>query len=193
MSADKNLLAALDRVQELQAEGHSLRKIAEILDGENLLPPGNRTKWHHAAVRWCLEEIQRRNPPFLKIEVHGPYTAADRRLWGFLLHRAWPELEKKTAHKLPLPTVLDALRAGKGRVERKQLWEALLRLTATYVAWDGKLGQRHRSVCVSLLSATLTEDTLSFHFSPDLLQLLTNHEQYARLQTVLEGRRDKPA
>ena len=46
----------LQRVRELQAQGHSLRKIAAFLQAEGIPPPGRRRTWTHTAVRWCLSQ-----------------------------------------------------------------------------------------------------------------------------------------
>ena len=46
----------LQRVRELQAQGHSLRKIAVFLQAEGIPPPGRRRTWTHTAVRWCLSQ-----------------------------------------------------------------------------------------------------------------------------------------
>ena len=51
----------LARVQELNDAGNSFRKIAEILATEGVPPAGPRSRWHHANVRWCLDEIERQN------------------------------------------------------------------------------------------------------------------------------------
>ena len=46
----------LQRVRALQAQGHSLRKIAVFLQAEGVPPPGRRRTWTHTAVRWCLNQ-----------------------------------------------------------------------------------------------------------------------------------------
>lgn len=46
----------LQRVHELQAQGHSLRKIAVFLQAEGIPPPGRRRTWTHTAVRLCLSQ-----------------------------------------------------------------------------------------------------------------------------------------
>ena len=51
----------LARVQELNDAGNSFRKIAEILAAEGVPPAGPRSRWHHANVRWCLDELERQN------------------------------------------------------------------------------------------------------------------------------------
>ena len=204
--------ATLQRIQELRADGLSLRQIASRLQYESTPPPTGRKGWNHMVVNQCLEHLPAASPlppepeppdpppkpeppapPTLTIKVTGPYTATDRRLWGFLLHRVWDELNTETTHTLPLPVVLGALRPGKAGPGSKQLEEAVERLAATHVKWVGKLGPRRRAVFAPLLSATVSEDTLSFHFPPDLVALVTIPQQYARLQAQLEGRRDKSA
>lgn len=47
---------ALQRVRELRAQGHSLRKIAAVLQAEGVPLPGRRRTWTHTAVRWCLSQ-----------------------------------------------------------------------------------------------------------------------------------------
>ena len=51
----------LARVQELNDAGNSFRKIAEMLAAEGVPPAGPRSRWHHANVRWCLDELERQN------------------------------------------------------------------------------------------------------------------------------------
>ena len=53
--------ATLARVKELIDAGHSFRQIAEILESEGVPPAGPRSKWHHANVRWCLDELERQS------------------------------------------------------------------------------------------------------------------------------------
>ena len=52
--------ATLARVQELHDAGNSFRKIAEMLAAEGVPAAGPRSRWHHANVSWCLEEIGQR-------------------------------------------------------------------------------------------------------------------------------------
>ena len=46
----------IERVRDLRAQGHSLRKIAAFLQAEGVPPPGRRRTWTHTAVRWCLSQ-----------------------------------------------------------------------------------------------------------------------------------------
>ena len=46
----------LQRIRELQAQGVSLRDIAELFAAEGVPPPGRREKWTHTAVLSCLNQ-----------------------------------------------------------------------------------------------------------------------------------------
>ena len=206
MPTEKNVAATIKRAGELRAAHLPLRKIAELLEKEGYPPAGNRSKWHHAGVRWCLDRLPDQQPPppatpppppeeagkpSLKIEVHGPYTRTDRLLWAFLLESAEPELGQQDIHTLPLPVVLAALKTANASPTRRHLWEALQRLTASRISWDGKVAPRHSSVSTPLLSAHLNreDDVLLFHFCPFLLQLLRNNKENARLQLLLDSKK----
>ena len=198
MTSETESPATLKRIQELRKEGHSLRKMADMLQSEGFPPPGRAKKWNHMGVQWCLSQLDRQvtttpaeppTPPTLKVYVHGPYTTTDRRLWDFLLHTVWAELDKPVDHTLPLERALDAIRAVKGRPNREHLSEALDRLAGTRVKLEGKIDRHQLTVMTPLLAAALTEDTLSFHFPPPLVKLVKNPQQYARLQALLEGKR----
>ena len=136
-----NHAATFTRIAELDKEGLSQRKIAEILEAEGFPQLSNRNKWHHSGVSWCLEQIDRRagkskpdlpssplpssavppksaplpqHPPPPKpksdtIDIHGPYTVEDRRLWELLLRLPGPDLDPTEIHQLPVAP------AGPGR------------------------------------------------------------------------------
>ena len=58
MDTNTRLLPALQRVQELRAEGKSLRKMVDILQSEGVpLPPGRYKKWNHMGVQWCVNQL----------------------------------------------------------------------------------------------------------------------------------------
>ena len=151
------------------------------------LRPGRGRPGHQATTP--AKPAEPPAPPTLKVYVHGPYTTTDRRLWDFLLHTVWAELDKPVDHTLPLERALDAIRAVKGRPNREHLCEALDRLAGTRVKLEGKIDRHHLTVMTPLLAAALTEDTLSFHFPPPLVKLVKNPQQYARLQALLEGKK----
>lgn len=189
--------STLKRLTELRAAGQSLRKTAETLHEEGFPPPSTWKKWHHSAVRWCLDQEAgpppakppAPGPPTLTVKVHGPYTPTDRLLWDFLLHAVWSKLDEETDHTLSLERGLDALRAVKGRPDREHLWEALDRLAASRVKLEGTLDRHQLTITTPLLAAVLTENTVWFHFPPPLVKLVKNPQQYTRLQALLEGKR----
>lgn len=201
MDADAQLLATLDRIQALRGKGQSLRKMAEILESEGFPPPGRAKKWNHMGVQWCIAQLDRpakaKQPsdkaaqPSLKIEIHGPYTAADLSLWTFLLNQIGDELIAGKEYTLPLPTVFHALEVGKGSPTRRHLWEALQRLASTRIFWDGRLGQRRNSIATPLLSGRVIDDenVLVFEYTSSLVKLLRNRQQRARLQLLLESKK----
>ena len=192
MIPKEKLAATITRAGELRDKGLPLRRIAEILEAEGYPPAGNRSKWHHAGVRWCLDRLDREKasaPPTLTVTVHGPYTRTDSLLWDFLLHTVWSKLDTETDHTLPLERGLDALRAVKGRPDREHLWDALDRLAASRVKLEGTLDRHQLTITTPLLAAVLTEDTVSFHFPPPLVKLVKNPQQYTRLQALLGGSR----
>ena len=205
MPAKEPAPSTVKRLTELRAAGQSLRKTAETLHEEGFPPPRGWKKWHHSAVRWCLD--QEAGPPTAKptasawpsppaagpatltVKVHGPYTRTDSLLWDFLLHTVWSTLDKEADHTLPLERGLDALRAVKGRPDREHLWEALDRLAASRVKLEGTLDRHQLTITTSLLAAVLTEDTVSFHFPPPLVKLVKNPQHYTRLHALLIGNR----
>ena len=209
--------ATFARIAELDKEGLSQRKIAEILEAEGFPQLSNRKKWHHSGVSWCLEQIERRAgkttpnapsnrppappPPIApppppensppapspepksdSIDIHGPYTVEDRRLWELLLRLPGPDLAPTEIHQLLVSTVLDTL-----GLDQDQLTPALDRLTCTRIKW-GSLRPPGLTVLVPLLaSVTQSGNILSFYFAPHLMKLLKNGKEFARLQIVLEA------
>ena len=51
-------LALTQRIRELSAQGYSLRKMAETLQGEGFALPIKRWhSWHHSSVKWCMDQL----------------------------------------------------------------------------------------------------------------------------------------
>ena len=189
--------AALPRIQTLHAAGLSLRQIAAQLQREGIPTPAGG-QWSHKAVARILNRAKTpaaaepdAPQPSLKIEIHGPYTAPDLSLWTFLLNQIGDELIAGKEYTLPLPAVFHALEVGKGSPTRRHLWEAMQRLASTRIFWDGRLGQRRNSIATQLLSGRVIDDenTLVFDYTPDLVKLLRNRHQRARLQLLLESKK----
>ena len=211
--------ATFARIAELDKEGLSQRKIAEILEAEGFPQLSNRKKWSHSGVSWCLEQIDRRagksapdlpssplpssavppksaphpKPPLPQpppapepksdtIDIHGPYTVEDRRLWELLLRLPGPDLDPTEIHQLPVSTVLDTL-----GLDQDQLTPALDRLTCTRMKWVSVRPPGLTVLVPLLASVTQSGNTLSFYFAPHLMKLLKNGKEFARLQIALEA------
>jgi hypothetical protein len=51
--------------------------------------------------------------PVIIVSVEGPYTERDRKLWTFLLHAVWDELDASVIHEIPVQELNDhQLKAG---------------------------------------------------------------------------------
>lgn len=183
--------ATRQRLQELRAEGRSLRHIAACLQHESVPPPPGRKGWNHVLVNHCLAHLPAAPapPPAVEIAVQGPYTTADRRLWAALLHLVGPDLEQAGGHKLAVSSVLET-----GGLDREQLGAALDRLHRTGITWVAHPAPGLTVRAALLASSTLSGNILVVHFAPHLVKLWRNAKQQARLQAALEdkaGRADR--
>lgn len=52
-----NLAATLQRVHALREEGRSQREMVDVLQAEGYPPLPRSRKWNHAAVQWCLQQL----------------------------------------------------------------------------------------------------------------------------------------
>ena len=208
MKPDSSLSPALQRVHELREEGKSQRVIAEILEAEGVpLPPGRSKKWNQPGVRACLQQLEALSAPpsptpapsapappepppqpppaaRLHVKIHGPWIATDYLLWEFLLQKVWADLLTNSEHTIPLTAAMRGLRLTPRRQDQEHLWDALDRLAASRVVWQGQLDEARLSIVAPLISAWVLGASLSFAFSPALVKLLHNPEQYVRLKEL---------
>ena len=124
----------------------------------------------------------------LSVKIQGPWIDTDSLLWEFLIHKVWEELGEKTDHTLPLQAGLKGLRLSRPRRERAHLWEALDRLSASRVKLEGQLNNQLLSISTPLISAVLTEDSLSFQFPAALIKLVKNPREYIRLKELFAAK-----
>ena len=229
MDTNTPFIPALQRVQELRAEGKSLRKMVDILQSEGVpLPPGRYKKWNHMGVQWCVQQLTRSPAPDnpapsspapsiaavpapaegepppaaspsepapkprrhrpMKVKIQGPWIHTDSLLWEFLIHKVWDELTKKTDHTMPIQEALDGLPLLRRRKDPAHLWEAVDRLAASRFKLEDELGSERLAISTPLLSALLTEDTLSFQFPTTLIKMVKNPQQYIRLKELLAAK-----
>ena len=194
MQSQKEISVLVARATALYKTGLSLRKTAEQLTKEGLPPPLHRwKKWHHQAVRWCLDPTSTRiaHPPTPSapgpaparptIEVYGPFTAGDRRLWRALVQRAELDLGRLDSHKLSASDLLDLL-----SLDQKQLSAALDRLGRTSIKWVGHDRAALTVRTALIASSTQSGDLISFHLPPHLLKLLSTPKYNSHIQIVLE-------
>ena len=202
--------AVLPRIRELRAEGRSLREIAAILQDEGVPPLRRGGRWNHKAVerllaraggRTPIEEasppaagsaLEPGGPPSLHIALDGPCTPADRRLWFSLVRVTRPELGHKPRHGLPRAHALALLAPGPATPGPADLWGAMKRLRASGITWEARFDGLPLLITTPLISGVLTTTALTFHFSPELVTLLLDDTQFARLRALLGREHDLP-
>ena len=131
-------------------------------------------------------------PPALHIAVDGSCTPADRRLWFSLVRVARPELGQKPSHELPRAHALTLLSPGASDPGPADLWGAMKRLRASGITWEARFDGRPLLITTPLISGVLTTAALTFHFSPELVTLLLDDTQFARLRALLGREHDPP-
>jgi hypothetical protein len=128
--------------------------------------------------------------PVIIVSVEGPYTEQDRKLWAFLLHAVWDDLETKMVHEIPIREISSIFRHLGGRHHTDWIWESARRLTKTIVEWRYTLGDKRYKGISALFGAQVEEedrasDILRFHFPPLLIPILKDPRRFARLRTHL--------
>jgi hypothetical protein len=122
--------------------------------------------------------------PVIIVSVDGPYTEQDRKLWTFLLHAVWDDLEDQSIHHLPIRDIKAMFRDHNAH----WIWESAERLADTRVRWIRTEGDRRYRGISSLFSAEIDETTkesgvLRFSFPPLLVPILKDPRRFARLRT----------
>ena len=121
------------------------------------------------------------------VNVDGPYTARDRKLWTFLLHAVFDELEEKTMHEISVHKINSIFRELGGEHDYKWIWESAKRLAKTTVEWEYTLGDERVQGVSSIFGAVLTKaqrqtGRLHFHFPPLLIPIIKHPMRFARLR-----------
>lgn len=121
------------------------------------------------------------------VNVEGPYTERDRKLWVFLLHAVFEELGEKPLHTLPIRDINSIFRELGGEHGTKWLWESAKRLAKTTVEWEYTLGDDRVQGIASLFSAEVhkaarSTGNLRFGFPPLLIPILKEPTRFARLR-----------
>lgn len=121
------------------------------------------------------------------VNVDGPYTERDRKLWVFLLHAVFDELGKQPLHSLSVREINAVFRQLGGDHGTKWLWESAKRLAKTTIEWEYTLGDDRVQGVASLFSAEVHKSArstgkLRFGFPPLLIPILKEPSRFARLR-----------
>lgn len=121
------------------------------------------------------------------VNVEGPYTERDRKLWVFLLHAVFDELGKQPLHSLSVREINSIFRQLGGDHGTKWLWESAKRLAKTTIEWEYSLGDDRVQGVASLFSAEVHKSAratgnLRFGFPPLLIPILKEPSRFARLR-----------
>jgi len=125
------------------------------------------------------------------VEVQGPYTERDRKLWVFLLHAVFDELGQTPMHSLSVREINSVFREVAGQHDSKWIWESAKRLASTIAEWktvSGMGDDRFEELGVgSLLFANLSKKhrgtgRLTFGFPPNLIPIIKEPMRFARLR-----------
>lgn len=125
------------------------------------------------------------------VEVKGPYTERDRKLWVFLLHAVFDELGDTPMHSLSVREINSVFREMGGDHNTKWLWESARRLANTVAEWKTvhEMGdERFEELGIgALLFANLSKKSrgmgqLTFGFPPNLIPIIKEPMRFARLR-----------
>jgi Initiator Replication protein len=127
--------------------------------------------------------------PVVIVKIQGPFTEKDRKLWTFLVHAVWDELETTRIHELSVYKINQVFRECGGDHNTKWIWESAKRLMRTIVEWEQLDGdERYQGIAV-LLSYALTHKQarqsgmLRFEFPAGIIPILKDPRRFARLRT----------
>ena len=126
--------------------------------------------------------------PVIIVNVAGPYTERDRKLWTFLLHAVWDEIPddeggRLVIHELPVTRINQVFRNCGGDHNSQWLWDSARRLAKTAVEWEDQDYKGVESLLGAIISKTSREaGLLRFYFPPLLTPRLKKAHRFARLR-----------
>jgi hypothetical protein len=122
------------------------------------------------------------------VKVHGDYTERDRKLYAFLAHAVWDELETKRIHELSVAEINKVFRELGGDNNVDWIWESATRLNKTSIEWEEKADGRLSKGIASLLSYARTDKEaqesgyLRFEIPAGLIEVFKAPGRFARLR-----------
>ena len=127
--------------------------------------------------------------PVILVKIDGPYTERDRKLWVFLLHAAWDELEKNLVHEISVRDIANVFRDLGGEHDTGWVWESAKRLGRTIVEWEHTFGDgRYEAGITSIFAANISKEKrqqgrLYYNFPPLLIPIIKQPGRFSRLRT----------
>lgn len=127
--------------------------------------------------------------PVVIVKVEGPYTERDRKLWAFLIHAVWDDLDKQSVHEISVEKINNLFRSLGGDHNKNWVWDSAKRLCKTSVEWNetGIDDARYNGIA-SLLSGAITTakaqktGKLVFEVPALLARIIRHPMQFARLR-----------
>ena len=123
------------------------------------------------------------------VNVEGPYTEMDRKLWTFLLHAVWDELDEANfkIHELAVSDIVSVFRDVSGNHDTSWIWQSAKRLAKTTVEFEYAMGDARCQGIDNLFGAMLTKEArsagrLKFYFPPLLVPIIKQPSRFARLR-----------
>lgn len=126
--------------------------------------------------------------PVIIVNIEGPYTERDRKLYAFLVHAVWDELETKRIHELSVAKINKVFREISGANSPAWIWDSAKRLTRTSIEWKQIEGEDRLQGVANLLSYAATHEEaradgyLKFEFPAGLIPVLKEPRRFARLR-----------
>lgn len=126
--------------------------------------------------------------PVIIVSVEGPYTERDRKLWAFLLHAVWDQLDASIIHEIPVQDINQVFRLLGGDHNTAWIWESATRLAKTTICWQYTEGDTRYDGIAALFSAQISRSArktgvLKFQFPGLLIPILKDPRRFARLRT----------
>ena len=122
-------------------------------------------------------------------KINGDYTEHDRKLYYFLVHAVWNELETTRIHKLSVAEINKVFRELGGDHSPQWIFESARRLTKTQIEWEEVENGRYSSKGAASLLASVRTDAeakesgyLQFEIPAMLIPLFKNPARFARLR-----------
>lgn len=123
------------------------------------------------------------------VKVDGDYTERDRKLYAFLIHAVWDDLETTRIHSLPVAEINKVFRELGSDFSPQWIWESARRLNHTRLEWaEVENGECLSEGVASLLAGARTDAKakesgyLEFEIPAMLIPVFKNPARFARLR-----------